>query len=214
MYGCLEGNALVCSIRCSCCVFSVGGLLPHAKFVMQWCNSFYNSWGLGRSSLYVLLGCKCLHFFLDLLPIIGIGASSFQSLRYPVYPCASSLCIYVCSDLLSCNLVVAVGTWYIAFVTNNCWGSKRLSRPIRCWQSTGLVEYWNGQIQFEISLHISSVGALTLWRCRQQRWRCTGSVPTPRWRCTGSVPTPSAISQIFMQSKWWTLLTSDLVWFI
>ena len=214
MYECLEENGLVCSIRCRCCIFSVGGLLPHAKFVMQWCNSFYNSWGLGRSSLYVLLGCKCLHFFLDLLPIIGIGASSFQSLRYPVYPCASSLCIYVCSDLLSCNLVVAVGTWYIAFVTNNCWGSKRLSRPIRCWQSTGLVEYWNGQIQFEISLHISSVGALTLWRCRQQRWRCTGSVPTPRWRCTGSVPTPSAISQIFMQSKWWTLLTSDLVWFI
>ena len=148
MYGCLEGNALVCSIRCSCCVFSVGGLLPRAKFVMQWCNSFYNFWGLGRSSLYVLLGCKCLHFFLDLLPIIGIGASSFQSLRYPVYPCASSLSIYVRSDLLSCNLVVAVGTWYIAFVTNNCWGSKRLSRPIRCWPSTGLVEYWNGQIQF------------------------------------------------------------------
>ena len=91
---------------------------------------------------------------------------------------------------------------------------KTLSRPIRCWPSTGLVEYWNGQIQFEINLHISSVGALTLWRCRQQRWRCTGSVPTPRWRCTGSVPTPSTISQIFMQSKWWTLLTSDLVWFI
>ena len=144
MYVCLEGNALVCSIRCSCCVFSVGGLLPHAKFVMQWCNSFYNSWGLGRSSLYVLLGCKCLHFFLDLLPIIGIGASSFQSLRYPVYPCASSLCIYVCSDLLSCNLVVAVGTWYIAFVTNNYWGSKRLSWPngrVLDWSSTGMVRF-------------------------------------------------------------------------
>ena len=152
VYGCLEGNALVCSIRCRCCVFSVGGLLPRAKFCMQWCSSFYNFWGLGRSSLYVLLGCKCLHFFLDLLPIIGIGASS---------------------------LVIAVGTGYIAFVTNNCWWSKRLSRPIRRWPSTGLAEYWNGQIQFEISLHISSVGALTLWRCRQQRWRCTGSVPTP-----------------------------------
>ena len=178
MYGCLEGNALVC-IRCSCCVFSVGGLLPHAKFVMQWCNSFHNFWGLGRSSLYVLLGCKCLHFFLDLLPIIWFGKNEFSiSTLSGISLCFFSL--HVCSQWSAFLQPCDCGRNRVHCICNQqLLRVKTLSRPIRSWPSTGLVEYWNGQIQSEISLHISSVAALTLWRCRQQRWRCTGSVPTP-----------------------------------